>query len=48
MDFVMVRVPVDLIEELRERFPELKDEGNAYLVRTALRKFLIEHPTESP
>jgi len=40
MDVVMVRVPVDLIKKLRKRFPELDDEGNAYLVRTALRKFL--------
>jgi metal-responsive CopG/Arc/MetJ family transcriptional regulator len=36
----MVRIPEDLIQKLEQVFPELKGENNAYLVRTALRKFL--------
>jgi len=42
VEYVMVRIPQDLIEELRKEFPELAGEGNAYLVRTALRKLLAE------
>ena len=37
----MVRVPVKLIEELREKDPVLHEiEGDAEVVRTALRLFL--------
>ena len=39
-----VRVPVNLIKELRERFPELRDESDSSTVRIALKKFLRTYP----
>jgi len=36
----VVRVPKKIIEELREVLPDVTDEGDAVVVRVALRKFL--------
>jgi len=32
----MVRVPADMLKQIREAFPELKRESNATVVRTIL------------
>jgi predicted DNA-binding protein len=37
---VMVRVPSEIIERLRKLFPELENESNAVVVRTALNKLI--------
>ena len=39
-EIVMVRVPAELIQRLREKFPELREEGNSTLVRIALNKLI--------
>ena len=35
-----VRVPIDLLEEVRKKLPELRDESNAAIVRISLNKLL--------
>jgi hypothetical protein len=40
MTEVMIRVPASMIQELRELFPELANENNAVVVRTALNKLI--------
>jgi len=37
---VLVRIPEEIVEKLREIFPELKNESNAVIVRAALNRFL--------
>jgi len=39
-----VRIPTSLINELRQRFPELRDESDSSTVRIALKKFLRAYP----
>ncbi|ADC64724.1 hypothetical protein Ferp_0551 [Ferroglobus placidus DSM 10642] len=39
---VIVRIPKQLIQQLRELFPELGDESDATVVRIALRKLILE------
>jgi len=40
LEDVVVRVPKETIEKLREMFPELKDEGHAVVVRVALNRLI--------
>jgi hypothetical protein len=42
MKTVIIRVPIETIEKLREKYPELKNEKNATVVRVALSKLLGE------
>jgi len=39
-----VRVPMNLIKELKQRFPELRDESDSAVVRIGLKKFLRAYP----
>ena len=41
-EVAMVRVPIHLIEKVRELFPELKDESDSTVVRVALNRYLME------
>lgn len=42
MKTVIVRVPTETIEKLRKKYPELKGEKTATVVRVALSKLLGE------
>lgn len=45
-DFVMVRVDSDVIEQLRQIFPQLSEEQNATLIRIILKTLLDGHREE--
>jgi hypothetical protein len=38
----VVRVPVELITELQERYPELEGEGDASTIRIGFKKLITE------
>jgi len=41
-EWTVIRFPKNLIEQLRQQFPELQDESDAMVVRIAVRKYLEE------